>query len=156
MELNEQIKKIINRLSRGIEITERPFASIAGEFGITEKELIEIINNLISDKKIRRFGAVLKHRSIGYNANGMCVFEVTRDSADKFAAYLSGFKQVSHCYERATAPEWPYNIYAMAHFKTRHECEIFAAEAADKFNIKNYKILFSIRELKKENMVYFK
>ena len=155
LKTNDMIKKIINRLSNGIDIIERPFNKIAAEFNISENELIDIIKNLVADKKIRRFGAVLKHRTIGYGANGMCVFEIKDDLTNAFAEYLSNFKEVSHCYERITTQKWPYNLYAMAHFKTKSECETFANDAANKFNVKNYKILFSVNEFKKENMVYF-
>ena len=35
---------------------------------------------------------------------------------------MAGFRAVSHCYERPSYPEWPYNLFTMVHGKNEDEC----------------------------------
>jgi len=150
-----KIKKLINILSRGIEITARPFSDIAAKVEMTEDAVVEEVNKLIREKKIRRFAAVIRQGKVGYGANAMCAFNVEDrfvTAAGEEAAKLS---EVSHCYERARAGSWNYNIYAMVHAKDAAECRAIAKKIADLAHTSDYRVIFSSRELKKQNAVYF-
>ena len=66
------------------------------------------------------------------------------------------FPQVSHCYQRpAYPPRWPYNLFAMIHGQSEEEVERIAAAIAEKTGIKDYVILYSTTEYKKERVKYF-
>ncbi len=151
------VKKIINVLSSGMPITARPFEVIAGaaDCGKDENRVIKIINDLIDEKKIRRVCAVLRQKHLGYDANAMCVFDVECDLIDSTGEFAAAMPQVSHCYKRPRGEGWPYNLYAMIHAKNRSECEMAAAEIASRPGVRSYKILYSVKELKKTNMIYF-
>ena len=70
--------------------------------------------------------------------------------ADKTAAkYLSALPQISHCYERQTLPDWPYNLYVMMHEKDTMRIEKIVDTFVKRFDIKQYQTLPTIRSLKK-------
>ncbi len=57
--------------------------------------------------------------------------------------------EVTHCYERATAVDWPYNIYTMVHSRSREDCLRIADQLSHQSGISDYTVLFSEREYKK-------
>ena len=142
-------------LSRGIEVTRSPFLKMAETLGVSEEEVVEAVRVMMEEKKIRRFAAVLKQSKIGYSANAMCVFNISTEKIEFAGEFASSLKAVSHCYERAGTPSWNYNLYAMVHAKSKPECEKIAETIAAKTCALSYKVLFSVRELKKQNAVYF-
>jgi DNA-binding Lrp family transcriptional regulator len=154
-ELSVLEKKIIFAISRGIEITARPFEKIAREVSVGEETVIGTLETLVNEKKIRRLCAVLRHRRLGYAANAMCVFDVSDENIDAAGEYAASFPEVSHCYRRARAESWPYNLYAMVHSHTEAECAAVADKIASRSAAADYKLLYSVKELKKENMIYF-
>lgn len=154
-ELTGLEKKIINSLSRGIEICARPFEKIAREASVSEETVIGTLETLMNEKRIRRLCAVLRHRRLGYAANAMCVFDISDENVDAAGEYAASFPEVSHCYKRTRAESWPYNLYAMVHAHTEAECAAVADNIASKSAAADYKLLYSVKELKKENMIYF-
>ncbi len=69
--------------------------------------------------------------------------------ADKTAAkYLSALPQVSHCYERKTLPDWPYNLYVMMHEKDTMRIEKIVDDFTKKFGIEQFQVLPTIKSLK--------
>ena len=107
--------------------------------------------------KMRRFAAVLHHRTAGFSANAMGVWAVPGDDAevDRAGELMAGFRAVSHCYRRPTYPDWPYNIFTMVHGKSREDCEQSLAAIAAKTNIRDHGALYSTREYKKVRVRYF-
>ena len=69
--------------------------------------------------------------------------------------HLGSFPQVSHCYERPTYADWPYNVFSMIHCKTHEEANEMAKTIQDQISVDEYKILFSSREFKKTRVEYF-
>ena len=55
---------------------ERPFAAQAESIGTDETTLIDTIRSLKERKLMRRFAAVMNHRSAGFKANAMGVWAV--------------------------------------------------------------------------------
>ncbi len=154
-ELSVLEKKIIFAASRGIEIAARPFEKIAREVSAGEEAVIGALETLVNEKRIRRLCAVLRHRRLGYAANAMCVFDVSDKNVDAAGEYAASFPEVSHCYKRSRAESWPYNLYAMVHAHTEAECSAVADKIASMSAAADFKLLYSVRELKKENMIYF-
>lgn len=148
-------KKIVRELQAGLPLVERPYLEIARRVGLTEEELIDTIKDMSRRGVIRRFGAALKHLDLGFIANAMVVWDVPEDKAPQVGRIMAGSKQVTHCYQRPRRPGWPYTIFTVIHGRNREDCEKTAIKLAVKTGIKEYKLLFSTRELKKSNMKYF-
>ncbi|MBV7272942.1 AsnC family transcriptional regulator [Clostridium thailandense] len=148
-------KAIINKLSGDISLVEEPYKKIAEELGITEREVLNRIKEFQDKEIIRRIGAILYHREVGYKWNAMVVWAVPQDSIEKTASLMCSFKEVTHCYERPTCSSWPYNIFTMIHGESKKQCESIVKQIYERVNSYDYKILYSLRELKKSSKKYF-
>ncbi|MGI9952952.1 Lrp/AsnC family transcriptional regulator [Moorellaceae bacterium AZ2] len=151
-----ELEKNIVRLFQGdIPLEPRPFKKAARELGISEDEVLEYLRRWQKEGIIRRFGAALRHREAGITANAMIVWQVPAEQIQTAGRKLASFPEVTHCYQRRTAPGWLYNLFAMVHGPSREECEVLARKLARAIDNYNYRILFSTAELKKESMRYF-
>jgi DNA-binding Lrp family transcriptional regulator len=151
----EQDKNFIRELQKDMEIIDEPFAKSANNLGITENELFEKMKEYQEIGVMRRFAAILRHRQVGFTANGMIVWKVPEDQISEVGAKLGSFPQVSHCYERPTYSDWPYNVFSMIHCKTHAEANEMAKTIQDQIHVDDYRILFSSREFKKTRVEYF-
>lgn len=153
--LNELEKAIVRELQGELPLVARPFKVIAERLGIEEEELIQKTKEMKEKGLIRRFGAAVRHRKIGFVANAMVVWIVPRERVEEVGKIMASFPEVTHCYERPTSDKWPYNLFTMIHGKSNQECEKIIEEIASKTQIQDYHILYSIKELKKTSMRYF-
>ena len=86
-------------------------------------ELLEQGHAFLATGQMRRFAAVLAHRKAGFVQNGMGVWVVPEEQIDEMGKAMAAFRGVSHCYQRPTYPDWPYNLFSMTHGRDRGECE---------------------------------
>jgi len=154
-EPTEEDKNFIRELQKDMEIIDEPFVNAAKNLGITEDELFSKMKHYESMGVLRRFAAILRHRQVGFTANGMIVWKVPEDRITSVGETLGSFPQVSHCYERPTYDDWPYNVFSMIHCKTHDEAYEVAKIIQDQIDVNEYKILFSSREFKKTRVEYF-
>ena len=154
-EPTEQDKDFIRELQKNMEIIDEPFVKAANNLGITEDELFAKMKHYESIGVLRRFAAILRHRQVGFTANGMIVWKVPEGRITSVGETLGSFPQVSHCYERPTYDDWPYNVFSMIHCKTHDEAHDVAKTIQNQINVDEYKILFSSREFKKTRVEYF-
>lgn len=155
MEFSELDRKIINRLSGDLPSDKTPFATLARDMGLDKPDLLERIEDYARTNVMRRFAAIVAHHNAGFFANVMVAWHVPEDRIDETAKTMSGFDEVSHCYERLSYPHWPYNIYTMIHGRNREQCLKVVDEMSARTGIRDYKMLFTEREFKKESMRYF-
>lgn len=154
--LTERDREYIRQLQKDIEITKEPFRSISENLGITSSELFDKIKEYESIGIMRRFAAILRHRQAGFTANGMIVWKIPEEEdIDEKGMKIASFPQVSHCYRRPVYPDWEFNLFSMIHSRTIEAAEKIAKEISTVVGIKNYRILFSSREFKKERVKYF-
>jgi DNA-binding Lrp family transcriptional regulator len=153
--LDKRDKAIIQWLQGDLPLKEAPYREIADSLGITEEEAIERIKTFLERGYLRRIGAVLYHQKAGFKANAMVVWRVSPDQVERVGKIMASFAEVSHCYERSTPPKWPYNLFTMIHGRNKDQCQKVAETISRKTGIKEYRLLFSTRELKKISMSYF-
>ena len=154
-EPTEDDKDFIRELQKDMEIIDEPFVQAANNLGITEDELFAKMKHYESIGVLRRFAAILRHRQVGFTANGMIVWKVPEDRITSVGETLGSFPQVSHCYERPTYDDWPYNVFSMIHCKTQDEANDVAKTIQNQINVDEFRILFSSREFKKTRVEYF-
>jgi DNA-binding Lrp family transcriptional regulator len=146
----------VRALQADLPLVLHPFAPAAGRLGVSEEELLDKAHDLASSGILRRFGAVLRHRRVGYRANGMACWAVPEPQIEEAGRYAAGLPQVSHCYQRpAVPPRWPYTLFTMIHGRSEDEVEVVAAEIAKQTGTEQYEILYSTHEFKKERVRYF-
>ncbi|MBU3161605.1 AsnC family transcriptional regulator [Clostridium frigoris] len=148
-------KSIIRAVQEDLPLVPEPYKEMARELGITENALINRIKEFCSSGIIRRFGTIVNHRNIGFTSNAMVVWIVPKDLIEDVSKIMISFPQVSHCYQRPTFPQWPYNVFTMIHGQNNQECEKIVKEIVAAININDYELLYSSIELKKESMKYF-
>ena len=149
---DETDEKLIRLIQDGIDLTHAPFAACSEELGISEDEAVSRLNRLIEDKMIRRFGASIGHIALGFTANGMGVWIVPKDRIEEIGQQMASFDEVSHCYERPSSADWPYNMYTMIHGRSQEECYAAAENISRAVGLSEYKLVFSERELKKKGV----
>ena len=147
-------KKIISFISNDIGQNTRPFQRIASKIGISEDKLLERMKYYRKTGFMRKFYAVLNHRKIGFKYNAMTVWDVPQESVENAGEAIALFSSVSHCYERPKKADWPYNLYAMIHARTRIQCLAEAKRVSEKIGFLDYKLLFSVKEYKKTGVKY--
>lgn len=155
MALSELEKKVIRELQEGLPLVSRPFAVLAGRLGLSEDRLLAEVASLRERGIIRRFGAAVRHQDLGFAHNAMVVWDVPEDRVEEVGRIFAAFPEVSHCYERARAPGWPYNLFTMLHGTDEAVCRDLAARLAGAAGVDTYRLLFSTAELKKSSMKYF-
>jgi siroheme decarboxylase len=148
-------KKIIALIQGDLPVSRQPYFEVAEKLGLEEETVLSVLKNLSERGVIRRFGATLRHQKSGFNANAMIAWQVEEDRIEAVGKEVAQFPQVSHCYRRNPAKDWPYNLYTMVHAKDETSCRETAKKISEKTGIRMYSILFSRRELKKTSMQYF-
>jgi DNA-binding Lrp family transcriptional regulator len=138
-----------------LPLVPRPFAVQAERIGLTEDELLAILHSFIERKLMRRFAAVMNHRSAGFKANAMGVWAVPEDELEEVGPQMAGFAAVSHCYRRPTYEDWPYTVFTMVHGRTARDCEDTIDAIASETGVDEYTLLWSVKEYKKTRVMYF-
>lgn len=135
-----------------LPICEEPYAALGKGIGMSGDEVIGRLGRLLETGVIRRIGASLAHRRAGFTANAMVVWAVPDEKVDEIGNAFAKRKEVTHCYARETAPDWPYNLYTMVHGKSREGCRKIISEMSEEVRLPRFIVLYSTRELKKTSL----
>ena len=155
VQLTERDIQFIRELQKDLSVVPEPFNELANNLGITTAELFAKAAEYENTGIMRRFAAILRHREAGFVTNGMVVWHVPDNKVDEVGFRLAAFPQVSHCYRRPVYQDWRFNLFSMVHARTLQAAEKIAAEMSETVGMKDYQILFSSREFKKERVKYF-
>jgi DNA-binding Lrp family transcriptional regulator len=153
--LDETDRQLVVASQAGLPLVPRPYHAIAEQLGLSPEETMQRLNRMLETGVIRRIGAVPNHYALGYQANGMTVWDVPDEQVRVLGAKIGALDFVSHCYHRPRLlPEWPYNLFAMVHGRDRAEVEAKAAEIARLLGAddRGHAVLYSIRILKKTGL----
>lgn len=158
MTIDEKDRQVIRALQGAFPLSSRPYAELAERAGLSEEEFLSRTRRMKENGAIRKMGAVLQHRKAGFKENVLIAWRVPPERTDEVCRRFCAHPRVSHCYDRNTAPDWPYNVYTMVHGQTREECESIARELASETGITeraDRQMLYTLREWKKASLVYF-
>lgn len=145
----------IRVLQEDLPLVERPFAADAATIGCGEDDVLALLRSFAERKLMRRFAAVMNHRSAGFTANAMGVWAVPEDRLDEVGPRMAGFAAVSHCYRRPTYDDWPYSIFTMVHGRSARDCEATIEAIRADTGIDDHALLWSVKEYKKTRVRYF-
>ncbi|MGR9053591.1 MAG: siroheme decarboxylase subunit beta [Gammaproteobacteria bacterium] len=143
---------IIEATQAGLPLTPEPYQTLAERLGLDAGEVMRRMQAMLDNGTIRRIAAVPNHYRLGYRYNGMTVWDVADDKIDELGQRVGALTFVSHCYHRPRhPPEWPYNLFAMVHGKTRDEVDAQIETIADILgdDDRGHAVLFSTKILKK-------
>ena len=167
--LSESDKSRIRTACEDIPHSLTPFK----DWGVSCDELREDL----ASKRMRRFGAILRHQNAGYAFNAMVCFnidekrvilsdEAAKDPVKSYdliaqaGSLLASNPHISHCYERPSFDGFPYNVYAMMHANSAEQLDQFIADCVNALNAfqstsVEYVVLRSVQELKKTSFKFF-
>ena len=118
----QALKPLILATQAGLPLTPQPYHAIAAQLNSDAETVITGLQALLDAGAIRRIGVVPNHYRIGYAANGMTVWNVADEKVDELGERVGALEFVTHCYRRPRhLPDWPYNLFAMAHGASRAE-----------------------------------
>jgi DNA-binding Lrp family transcriptional regulator len=146
--LSLEEKNLLKAAASGLPILPAPYEQVARAIGSTESAVIALLQTMLADGRIRRIGAVIRHRRVGYEANAMLVWDVPDPLVRDLGAKLAADASVTLCYLRARAlPEWPYNLYCMVHGRRRSRVLYEAKRISAAYGLARFPraILFSRR-----------
>jgi DNA-binding Lrp family transcriptional regulator len=151
----------IRVVQHDLPTVERPFAAYATliadslQSPVDEADVLATLQRFKERKLMRRFAAVMNHRSAGFKANAMGVWAVPDDQLDAIGPQMAEFSAVSHCYRRPTYEDWPYSVFTMVHGRTARDCEATIEAIRTETGIDEYCLLWSVKEYKKVRLEYF-
>ncbi|NWG30482.1 MAG: Lrp/AsnC family transcriptional regulator [Rhodocyclaceae bacterium] len=148
-------RRLIVATQAGLPLVPRPWQALADRLGIPAAEVQARLAAMLASGVVRRIGAVPNHYALGYRFNGMTVWDVDDARVDALGMAVGALPFVSHCYRRPRRlPEWPYNLFAMVHARSREaaleQVERIAAVLGS--DCRGRDVLFSSRILKKTGL----
>jgi DNA-binding Lrp family transcriptional regulator len=150
--IDESDRRLIVATQAGLPLVPRPYHALAEALGMPVAEVLSRLAGMLEQGVIRRIGAVPNHYALGYRSNGMTVWDVEDTQVDTLGSKVGALPFVTHCYRRPRRlPDWPFNLFAMVHGKTREEAAGHVAEIAVLLGTAchSHDTLFSSRILKK-------
>lgn len=148
-------RRIVVATQAGLPLVPRPYDAVAGQIGVPVEEILSRIRRMLAAGAIRRIGVVPNHYALGYRANGMSVWDVPDERAHELGRRIGALPFVTHCYLRVRhPPEWPYNLFAMVHGRSRADVEAKVREIAMLAGDADHghEVLYSTRILKKTGL----
>ncbi len=152
----DEFDRAVIRATQGdLPVVSEPWNESAQQLGISVDELLAQLEAMKERGLLRRVAGILYHRRAGFSANGMGVWQVPADQIAEIGPKMAAYRGVSHCYERPTYADWPYQIFTMAHGRSKQECDAILDAIADEFPIEQRATLYSSTEFKKVRLLYF-
>ncbi len=115
--------RVVRATQGDMPVVPEPFAPAAAELGMTQEALLEHMTGMQQRGLLRRVATILFHRRAGFSANGMGVWKVPEDRIAEIGPRMAAYRGISHCYERPTYEDWHYQIFTMAHGRSKEECD---------------------------------
>jgi DNA-binding Lrp family transcriptional regulator len=146
---NDVKHRILAALQEGLPASRTPYSDLARTVGITTDKLLKMLDEWRRDGTIRRLGAIVDHFRVGAGEGAMVVWKVAAERTEEVGAVFAGFAEVSHAYERRTAPGWECNLYTMVHGTTPELVRRTVERMSRAAGVSEYLILATRKELKK-------
>ncbi len=128
--LSELQKHLCTLLQQGIPVCDEPFTEIANDLGVTSQQVLDNIRQLKESGIIRRFRAILNHRTLG-KASTLVTAHVPQDKLKDVTESVNALSGVSHNYLR----EHFYNLWFTLQAQTANEIETILSDLQKHFGI---------------------
>ncbi|ERS90934.1 protein nirL [Marinobacter sp. C1S70] len=138
--------RLREQLENGLPLTPRPYQTLAERTGLSEQQVMNAVSQWQQQGLIKRLGLVVKHRTLGYRANAMVVWNVPDDRVSTLGEAMAAAACVTLCYQRPRRlPDWPYNLFCMIHGVSRERVLNQLADLIEQHELSNvdHAILFS-------------
>ncbi len=157
LQLSDKDRMLVKAVEHGLPICPRPYREIARKLETSEQDVIIRLQQLMDNGAIKRYGVVVRHRELGYTANGMVVWDVPDDRVEELGTCIGKYSYVTLSYRRPRRlPDWPYNLFTMVHGSSRDEVQQKVEEIVNNCGLQDieHTILFSTRRFKQRGASY--
>lgn len=151
---DQPTERLLQAAQEDLPVTEHPFAVLAEKHGLGEDQVLEAFRHWLHLGVIRRYGALVSHRKLGFQCNAMVVWDVPPERVAQVGQLFAADPTVTHCYERRPAPGLPYNLYTMIHSHSEEDCRRKVENLSRLADVVSYEMLISTREFKKDSPRY--
>lgn len=155
VELNGDEKAIVRLLEGDLPVCARFFEPLAQQAGLSEAALLEQVRAWQASGVMRRIGLLLRHREIGFKANGMCCWDMPESEVMEAGRRVAACPEVTHCYERPAMDIFPFRLYAMVHTATWEGTQRLFERITREAGLSGGQLLLSMTEFKKTSMQFF-
>jgi len=152
---NKEDILFVKVFQEGIPVLEKPFEILSLQCGISEKGFFSKTDEWLNRGLIRRVSAALNHRKTGFSANALVAWNIPEERREAAGRKIARFSRVSHCYERAVPPEWPYPVFSMIHGTDEADLDRILCRVIDQTGDFDRKVLRTGREFKKAKLKFF-
>ncbi len=154
-QLNERQQALVRSLQGDVPVTGRFYSALAADLGLDEDGFLAQLREWQSTGVMRRIGLLLRHREIGFKANGMCCWDVPQAEVLACGRRVAAFPEVTHCYERPWMEKFPFRLYAMIHTPTWEGTQALFERISREAGLPDGQLLLSVAEFKKTSMQFF-
>ena len=102
---SELEKRLLNNYQQGLPLSTMPYADMAEQLGVSEKEVLNTISRLQETGVISRVGPVFTPNRIGVST--LAAMSIPKQELECVARIISAFPEVNHNYER----EHDFNLW---------------------------------------------
>jgi len=137
-------------LEGGLPLIERPFDAWADSLHCPVERVLATLQGWLHSGALKRFGTIVRHHELGFDANAMTVFDVPDALVDVCGEALAAESGITLSYRRERAPDWPYNLYCMVHGRDREAVRDVLARVIPRCGLAHHphEVLFSRRRFK--------
>lgn len=91
--------EILSRIQKKFPLVAQPFKSIADELGMSEDEVLEILQEQKRNNIIRQTSAIFDTKRLGYKSS-LVAFKMPKEKIDRAVEIINSHPGISHNYER--------------------------------------------------------
>ena len=91
-------QQLLNASQRDFPLVPRPYAAIAEKLGISEDEVLTMVQTMMDEEELVRVGATIRPNTIG--ASTLAAMAVDEDRLTEVADFVSSLDEVNHNYRR--------------------------------------------------------
>ncbi|MBK7613148.1 MAG: Lrp/AsnC family transcriptional regulator [Burkholderiales bacterium] len=137
-------------VEEGLPLLDHPFDAWAQALGRAPEAVLATLQHWLASGTLKRFGTIVRHHELGFDANAMTVFNLPDALVDGCGEALAREPGVTLAYRRERAPEWPYNLYCMVHGRDREAVLAVLARAVARCGLQSHpqQTLFSLQRYK--------
>ena len=92
-------QEILSRIQKKFPLVPKPFEAIANELGMTEAEVLSILQEEKTNKIIRQTSAIFDTKRLGYTSS-LVAFKIAPEKIDAAVEVINAHPGISHNYER--------------------------------------------------------
>lgn len=128
--MDSRDRELLNEIQVGFPVEPHPYRTIGEKIGMEEKEVLRRIALLKEEGIIRRIGASINSRRIGY-VSTLLAAKVPKDRFDFFVETVNACPGVTHNYER----NHEYNVWFTLIARSEEKRDAIVRELVEKTGI---------------------